>query len=415
MPQLTNHSTPAERKRGCVWAVSGGIPNGTAFNLTGTELDSDPISIMVEFTPTFNWDDNADRYLMYADDGAGADRYIIQKRNNAGNNEIRLFLGNTLIADIPSATYSAFWLQNQRNVFVISGTTGDTDAWLNGTQILTNDATAWTPDMSSVNHVGSDRLGLNLFAGTIHSVQIYKAKLTGQEASDFYNQTTYVYNPLAAWQMRMQDHDPVGAQSLDSSGNGENIAFGAGAGAPVKIVRHHGYDLDGAADHFAATVTADVFNNDPFSFVLEFTPHFAFDENADIFLFDTTAGSRYAVRKMDNANLNVLRFYLGNTVIDSVASATYGPYWQPNQRNVITVESVSGDTNIWLNEGLITANDVTAWAPVATALDLYIGCDSAVANFYNGEIHSFWIYHSRITPIRMWDRRINLQHKINDL
>ena len=51
MPQLTNHSTPAERKRGCVWAVSGGVPAGTAFPIPPHTVDSDPMSWVIEFTP----------------------------------------------------------------------------------------------------------------------------------------------------------------------------------------------------------------------------------------------------------------------------------------------------------------------------------------------------------------------------
>ena len=78
--------------------------------------------------------------------------------------------------------------------------------------------------------------------------------------------------------MRMQDHDPVGVLTLDSSGNSEDLTL---VSAPPKIVRHHGYTLDGAADYLTGAVDWTGFCNS--FFVVEITPAFAFDENANMY------------------------------------------------------------------------------------------------------------------------------------
>ena len=82
MSQLLLNTTPCERKRGCTFAdrfesqdlveKNGGAVTGAptfnvktgvtldgaadflTYNLAGTEFNSDPISIVIEFTPSFN-------------------------------------------------------------------------------------------------------------------------------------------------------------------------------------------------------------------------------------------------------------------------------------------------------------------------------------------------------------------------
>ncbi len=89
----------------------------------------------------------------------------------------------------------------------------------------------------------------------------------------YYSQDIYAYrnNQSAYWPMRMAQHDPVGTQTLDIIGT-NHLDFGAGAAEPTKT-GPHGYDFDGG-DTMEAVVSADVFDSDPISFVVEFTPNF---------------------------------------------------------------------------------------------------------------------------------------------
>jgi hypothetical protein len=412
MPQLTNHSTPAERRRGATWAISGGVPPGTAFDLTGTEFNSDPLSIMMEFTPTFNWDANADIFFFQT---TAADDYRAYKRNNAGANAIRVELGNTFIADIPSATYSPFWLLNQRNVLVISGNTGNTSAWLNGNAILVADPTGWNPDEPVDLAIGSNIAGGDLFTGTIHSFQVYRnALLTAQEAADFYNRTTYSYmdTAVAIWQMRMQDHDPVGALTLDSSGNGNDATL---LNTPVKDPARHGYVLNGTNESMSIATTGLV-NSDELSIVIGFRPDFLPNENAFRQFFDGAGAARYYVLKNNNAAANTLSVAMGNTVIGAIAQATYEPWWRQYQSNVmiVTGDSVNDLTNVWLNEGRIMTDDPTAWAPADPAT-FYIASGNGPDSWFDGDFTDFMIFPFVLTELQMWDIRIRMQLQVNKL
>lgn len=298
MSLLTRYSTPAERNRGCRWAdrfesqalveqnggaVTGApvfsVENGVTldgaadyldYDLAGTEFDSDPISIVVDFSPSVDYTFNANLALI---DSTAGQTYLVMKRNNASSNGLLIFLGNTSVVTIAQATYGPLWLTNQRNSLTISSTSGDTDVWLNGTQILSNHATAWNPDQPPALRVGADIAGASFFPGTIHSVQVYKAKLTAQEAADFYNRSAYNYleSALGIWQCRSEDHDPTNTQTLDSSGNGNHLTL---VSAPPKISDRHGYRFDGATDGFsrADDNTFDPGTN-PFSIIAHVKPN----------------------------------------------------------------------------------------------------------------------------------------------
>lgn len=225
---LPKYSTPAERARGCVYAngmeneddvlVTVGSPtfsaDGIELNgssqaaadvLMGHEFNSDPLSVVVEFTPHFAYDGDV-TYILYSTD---SDDNYIAKYNDAGSNVLEIEVGGTQVAQIASATYGAYWLQNQRNVIVLSATTGTTSVFLNGTQILTDDSTAWTPTENTEFYIGCDSTQTTLFDGVIHSIKIFHAQLTDAEGTGWWE--TYHYENLATahWRMRAQDHDPT--------------------------------------------------------------------------------------------------------------------------------------------------------------------------------------------------------------
>lgn len=202
------------RKR---WTLVGAPTVNDGITLNGTtqyatkvledQFYSDEISIVCEFWPDFEYDENVRRYLF--DTTAGA-LYSVVKDNNAGGNVLIVTLGNTAIASIPSATYSGAWIVGGRNVLVVSGTTGDTSAWLNGVEILTADGEVWTPDDPATLFVGATNAGANFFDGIIKRLEVYKTLLTAQEASDIYNNATWSYMNEAVLHlpMDMARHDP---------------------------------------------------------------------------------------------------------------------------------------------------------------------------------------------------------------
>jgi hypothetical protein len=234
MSLLHKYTTPAEVARGCKWAdrfeseaaveenngTVTGSPTftlGTGVDLTGTdyiiydlcksEFNSDPISIIIEFTPDFAADEYVNRYLFQADDGAGSSQTRLF--HYASNSDWRLYIGGTAISFMSEAAVAAAWLQNERNVIIISGTSGSTDMWLNGTALVSTDSTSWNPqDDIERLIIGATHGGGNKFDGTFHSFKVLHTRLTAQEAQDYYDQTTYDYINDAAvnYQMRMEDH-----------------------------------------------------------------------------------------------------------------------------------------------------------------------------------------------------------------
>lgn len=441
MSLLQRYSTPAERRRGCSWADrftsvalverNGGAVTGAptfspdgvvldgssdyiTYSLTGQEFDSAGVTIVVEFTPDFATDENQFRYFCDTDVGK---RYLILKNNNAANNTLRVYLGNTGLTVIPEATYSPFWNVGSRNILVVSGTTGNSSVWLNGNLILDADATAWTPDEPLTLHVGSDNAGAYRFDGTIHKIQIYKSQLSDAECVDLSTDAVYAYRDTGTLVLPFgaAQHDPTNVRSLDLSGNGAHAVFGDGSTPttyPKKIARHHGYDFDGG-DYLVVPATG-LFNSNLLTIALEFWPDFETDENVIRRLFTTDSVAEHAVIKFDNGSANILQIKLGETIIENIAEATYAPFWRKGHRNLLTIagDATNNLTNVWLNEGHILVDDATAWAAIDPA-SLYIGSSWAASTFFDGQITHFEVFPSLLTAMQREDFNIRLARKIN--
>jgi len=297
MSLLTLNSTPAERRRGCVFSelfrdnakvlanggtISGapviyfgatfnGTTDGIVYALSGNEYNSPLISIVCEFTPHFAYDVNTQRYLFDSSDSVGGNnRFRVYKMDNANSNVLKIELNGTEIAAIASATYAAYWLQNQRNVLVISGdATNDlTNVWLNGTQILTDDATAWA---SASNAVVEQDIGTSYdtsldYDGVIHSFKVFQSLLSEAEAIDYYNNSTYNYRneALVDLPMTAATHDTTNTRTLDVSGNGFDATFGDGSTSttyPTKLAGR-GYDFNLANSQYLNLGNVADFDND---------------------------------------------------------------------------------------------------------------------------------------------------------
>lgn len=201
MSRLLPHDvTPADRQRGCLWASTFRRPgdeveklgtiNGAPVINRGVTLDGaadyidytlwgqfagkDPLSYHIIFYPDFAYDEDVNREFF----DSSANDYRILKRDSVGAYDLRIDLGGTTIIDIPTATYGALWVQGGRNLLSIASTSGSTNGWLNGTQIVTTDPTAWTPvDITwlAVGGFGGS------FDGRIESLKFYNSLLTAED------------------------------------------------------------------------------------------------------------------------------------------------------------------------------------------------------------------------------------------
>ena len=242
---LTLNTTPAERARGCSWAEDFDTEeavqknNGTlvgsptvdfgitldgstqyaVYDLLGREFSSAGITIVCEFTPDFEHDDSAGHYLI---DSQSGKRYLILK---ATSNTLQIYLGNTFIAIIAEGTYSAYWLQNERNVIVVSSITGHTDVWLNGSLIMDDENTAWSPANPVNFYIGAAYDGNFKFDGTIHRLQIFKTQLSAAEVQDISYNTTYRYRntPTILLPFGIDQHDPSNVRTLDIANDAPEI------------------------------------------------------------------------------------------------------------------------------------------------------------------------------------------------
>ena len=427
--ELTRYTTPAERARGCVFAErfesqafaeSNGatiVGTPTFSPVTGVDIDPgtdelyytvdptifnhDPISVVIVFYPDFDYTENAIRYLY----DTGATTYHVLKTNDAGNHGLEIRIGGSMNVVVPEGTYGPYWRQGERNTLVISGTTGDTSAWLNKQLIIDADATAWTGDDETELTFGINFSDTYHFDGVIESFQVYHAQLTAGESDDFSDCSTYTWENRATahYQMRLQDHDATNTTTIDSTGKAGDLTL---VHAPVKTTAH-GYDFDGTNDYLSGTIDSSTFNSAEILIVMEFTPDQAWGAAGyDEYLLDADVGGvgRYYVLKNSPTYSSTLDIALGNTAIASIASGTWSPYWLQNQRNVLIISSSATTdlTDVWLNGALILDGDTSAWTQTAPD-DLHIGSRFNGTDPFDGKIHSFLVAPVLATELQALD------------
>jgi len=201
MPRLLlpHDCSAADRARGCVWAstfrsrpdevdklgVFSGTPavnRGVTLNGTGDYLR---YSMWGQFAAATNWSASMEMWPSFAaDDGlnhyffsTSGEDYTLFKRSTNG---LLINIGNAAITTIALASYGPYWVTNGRNILTINSTSGSTNAWLNGAQILTAAAAAWAPVNVTDLYVGIDAAltAGRYFAGTIKHLRFYNTLLT---------------------------------------------------------------------------------------------------------------------------------------------------------------------------------------------------------------------------------------------
>ena len=389
--------TPTFSKRGI---DLNGTTDYITYAISNTLFASAKISIVVEFTPAFNFDADA-QYQIF--DATIGHRYSIAIRDNLNNNALFLQIGNIVLIQIASAVYSPYWKQNERNVFVFSGTSGDNNLWLNGTQILTNNLEAWEVKYPTELYVG-ERFNTGVpFDGEIHSLSIYNNLLSGDDAQALYDNSLFNFkNKANVWlDMKSQSSDGTNQITKDKSSKGNDFKLGDGTTAGTfPAFSNPGFDFDGSSDYLLNSSTSEVYNNASQSIVMCFKPNFTSNANADYYLFDSTNSTEYSIVKEDNGASDVLTLTLGNTTIASISNATFKPLWNAHGLNVISIAGTTGNTDVWLNGFKILSADNTAWS-AANPSDIILGAEQAIGNYFDGEIFHFSTYAQKLTPIQV--------------
>jgi len=434
MSRLTSYSTPAERARGCVFAdrfeteadvnenngiainspifsQNGVILNGTNqrldYDISTDELNHNQLSFIIEFTPYFDWNENIRRSISDTLNGSG--RCHITKMGASDNYVLSHVLGDVLIANISANTYSRYWMINQKNILVISSTSGNNNIWLNGNKILNANGTVWAQNRRTPLRIGSQYNGLDrFFHGIYHSFMVFKKMLSQEESIGYYNNTIYKYldSAIGIWQFRQEDHDPANARTIDSSGNNNHFIFGDGvtpATYPTKLIERHGYYFN--SDYMEIQ---DLGLNVPgVTIAIEMDGFFDPADGVAHYLLDSF-GTRLSIFK-DNTNQLVIR--VGGTNI-SIPLATYQSAFVQNGRNILILSMYSGNNNGWLNGFKFLDSNATVWTPGDVGM-VRLGMDNAGANAWNANIYKLIIIPNAIYEIQSYDLLYSMIYSIN--
>lgn len=378
---------------------NGVVLNGTTQRATHplySEFRCPDITIVVDFTPDFDYDANAD-YAFF--DCSNGSRYLISKRNNANNNFILVMLGNVAIVNITTAQYAAYWKVGERNTIIVSGASGNTDVWLNGVKVVDSDPSAWTPKYPSAFYLGSSYTGSSLFDGTIHELHIFADRWNDTQVDDWSKRTTFSFQDRADVYVDMDIVLGDGSgdnlyRVVDKTKHTNDPLRGLGTNlvnSPVYL--NPGFEFDGVTAKYLEWVgQSGFYDNTEQTIVAAFTPYFHTDNNVDRYLFDSANGSRYLLIKRLNAQANVLIAYMGNTALPSVPEASYKPLWRTYGRNVVIVSGTSGYNNLWLNGFKLLDGASTAWTPDDPST-IQIGTYYGKNNYrFYGIVHHFSTY-----------------------
>ena len=266
--ELVHYTRPAERERGASFAdgfesqarveSNGGTVYGSPtfsasqgvtlngsndyiqYDLTGQEFFSSELSILIEFTPDFDWDNNSTRAIYYGDS-----YFYIVKTNNGGGNKLNMKIHNSFYSILPAA-YSSYWKTNQKNILIISAESGSEKIWLNG-EVIATASTSYTVRTVLNLYIGASNTGVQNFDGIIHRIVVFHAKLSDAECEAYSNGTMWNYEnrAVAVWRFRAADH--TGTTTKESAGRGYDLTIN---GSPEKL-QTHGYEFDGSSDYLS--------------------------------------------------------------------------------------------------------------------------------------------------------------------
>jgi hypothetical protein len=186
------------------------------------------VAMVFKFRPNSAAADNIYYVMM---DGTAASRYGIHKADTSGNNVMHILLGGTIVESIALATYGQYWKANEDNIIVLSATSGNTNVWLNGTKILSGDATTWTAGDPITYRIGASYLGTALFAGRIYYLKVWNRLLTNAEVDTLSkDRRMFLQGParslIGSYSLNEEDIDSSNVYDKSGQGYHGNLAPG---------------------------------------------------------------------------------------------------------------------------------------------------------------------------------------------
>ena len=84
----------------------------------------------------------------------------------------------------------------RNNFIMISGESGNTDVWLNGSPCIVNDASAWSVKYPTTLYVGAAFIANGLFDGVIHEVSFCKGLWTQEDVDADYDNALFNFQNI---------------------------------------------------------------------------------------------------------------------------------------------------------------------------------------------------------------------------
>jgi hypothetical protein len=173
-------------KAGAIFTGSPVVNNGVRLNGTSQYVCyntprfhfSPGFTIKIDFWPDFEFNDGANRYLFDSTPGL---------RLSCLKNSSNLLLFSVAGTIVFSASFASQWRVGQKNTLIISATSGDTSAYLNGEIVVNSDATAFNPFFISQFCIGAGTGGANFFDGIIEEFSLFMNAFTDADCEKLYD------------------------------------------------------------------------------------------------------------------------------------------------------------------------------------------------------------------------------------
>jgi len=162
------------------------------------------------------------------------------------------------------------------------------------------------------------------------------------------------------------------------------------SGAPVI---NRGATFDGVNDYITYGLWGQFTDKDPVSFHCLFYPNIVPSGAMTEFpFFDTPDASlNYACRL---TTTGTFQFRVGNVSLINIAVGVYSALWNNGGRNLVTLSSTSGASDIMFNGTVLAAAVDTAWTPTVVT-SLAIGRRSGAR--FNGRMESLHLFNSLLS------------------
>jgi len=325
----------------------------------------------------------------------------VQKGADVQNNILYILLGNTIVETIPLATYEPYWNKDEVNTIHISGTSGNTNVWLNGNQILTADATAWTPQNPANIYIGASFSGGSSHDGKIHSFKVWQRLLTSDEIARYSAyRVTKVSGAvrdgmLGYW--NFDAHDVNGNTIFDKSRHNDNGTNNGGT-SWANGVLNEAWDFDGNTDYVSL---ANTNLNALFSQTSAFSIAFWYKQDVveAVNMMGYYDAPRYFQIYM-NANGSVFgRIGQGSGgSLVTITSATTGNNNPNNWYHLVYTYDGVQNTRLYLN-AVSRASSATQPSEFSSAQNIYVGAlnHPTVKGNFDGKMDDVRIYNRVLT------------------